>query len=395
VPLAKPVPLAYATEVERRIFFVSSHIVDFELIPRGDALAEISLVCDAPLDETNLAEKINFMVENDVAGQRIFLPKVVWKSASRRAADDTTFSRLVEDDAAQEIGAGQVVLGEPLIALVHYFDDAIKAMVKQRYGAREYRYPTLISTRTLETCGYFSSFPQYLMFVTRLHSDVAAYRAFQEEYAQQGKIDASVLGSCDNVDYCLPPTMCFHTFGHYAGRVLESGGLHTVTTKGKSFRFESRYATTLERLWDFTIREIVFMGPRDLVLQAREELMEVVFDFMDGLGLAGLCEVGNDPFFCNSDTADRVGAQRMMELKYELRLDVAADRSVAVASFNFHDDFFVSSFGITGGDGAQLFSGCAGFGLERLVYAFLCQYGSDPAGWPAAVASATAEALGR
>ena len=36
-------------------------------------------------------------------------------------------------------------------------------------------------------------------------------------------------------------------------------------------------------------------------------------------------------------------------------------------------------------------SGCAGFGIERLVYAFLCQYGMDQGSWPPAVAAASSK----
>jgi hypothetical protein len=76
-----------------------------------------------------------------------------------------------------------------------------------------------------------------------------------------------------------------------------------------------------------------------------------------------------------------VWSQHLLELKYELRLPLTADRDVAVCSFNFHDRFFGESFGIGTEDGVA-YTACAGFGLERLTYAFLCRHGVDPCGWP-------------
>ncbi|MFH8349521.1 hypothetical protein [Streptomyces sp. NPDC018045] len=390
IDLHTPVPDGLASEIERRLYFVSPEISGFELVTEGGEVRGVTLLSQRPLARAAVADKVNRLVDADVRKQWPTAPKSVWTSPHRRTVEDGgTFARLAETGAVSAVGEGQVALGEPLLSLLAYFDRAVKGLLARHFTAAEYRYPTLISTRALETAGYFASFPHHLMFVTRLHNDIDVYEEFRAAYGGKG-IDAAVLASCRNVDYCLPPTMCYHTFHQYSGRNLEAGRVHVVTSRGKSFRYEAAYATTLERLWDFTIREIVFFGPRDAVLAARETFMRTVFDYATDLGLSGFCEVGNDPFFCAADTSERIWSQRLMELKYELRLDVAPDRSIAVGSFNFHDDLFGRGFGIDQGDDGPVRSACVGFGLERLVYAFLCQFGADPDGWPDAVRAGTA-----
>jgi hypothetical protein len=379
VPLHQALDWSQADELARRVHYVSAEIVDFALVGDGEITA-VDLVSARPLDQETYTEKLHHLVANDLSGQRVTRKKVIWTSPAKRVAAGR-FDELVELGMATTLGEGQVAVGEPVIGLMDYFDRRLTALLREHHEVAEFRYPTLVPTSTVEACGYFSSFPQYLMLVTRLHNDLDVYRDFQRRYAERGRVDASVLDSCANVDYCLPPTMCFHTFGHYRGAALPAA-LTVVTAKGKSFRFESRYSATLERLWDFTIREMVFMGPKDLVVGARRTFMTAVFATVAELGLSGYCEVGNDPFFCHADTSDRVWSQRFLEQKYELRLAVGPDRDVAVGSFNFHDDFFGLRFGITCGDRAPATSGCVGFGLERLVYAFLCQYGLDAADWP-------------
>jgi seryl-tRNA synthetase len=314
---------------------------------------------------------------------------VIWRSAVRRAAKDV-FAELTDRGLAWTSGEGQVAVAEPLLGLMDYFDSALTSILRSDFAVQEYRYPTLIPSSTLAACGYLASFPQHLMLVTRLHSDIDVYHCVRDQYGSGGQIDSSILPFCDNADYCLPPTMCFHTFSHYRGRRLDDTALTVVTAKGKSFRFESRYSTTMERLWDFTIREIVFLGTKDQVIAARTRLMESVFSYADRLGLTGYCEVGNDPFFCDPDTTDRVWAQRLLELKYELRLAIGEGRTTSAGSFNLHEDYFGTAFGITLKNGQTAFSGCAGFGLERLVFGFLCQYGLEPSGWPPEVARALA-----
>lgn len=392
VTLETPVPADQEAELRRRVFFVSAQITGFEILATAGKLTAVVLRSEQPLDHDALARKLGFVIANDLAGQRYVPARMIWTSPHHRECDDSVYERLRAAGHVAEVGEGQVAFGEPLIMLADWFDAQLTEIVEDEFSSvRNYRYPTLIPTRVLEAAGYFSSFPQYVMFVTRLHSDVDVYRGFQEQYRRDGRLSPDVLERCRDVDYCLPPTMCFHTFGHYSGSVVGADGLEVVTAKGKSFRFESRYATTLERLWDFTIREVVFLGDRADVLDARQRLMARVFAFIADLGLAGGCEVGNDPFFCEPDgDLGRISAQRLMELKYELRLQVSDDRSIAVGSFNFHDNFFGKGFAITRPTGEHISSGCAGFGIERLVHAFLCQYGTDQAAWPAAVAQVRA-----
>ncbi|MFI5727002.1 hypothetical protein [Streptomyces cyaneofuscatus] len=384
VDLHTTLPGELAEEVERRLLFVSAEISGFQLIVENGAVVGAVLESDAPLDRASLAEKINRVVDGDVRDQRTTLPKVVWTSPHEHTTEEGTFELLHRSGMVGAARDGLVALGEPLLSLLDHLDNAVKGLLRQDFAPVEFRYPTLISTQAMEATGYLASFPHHLMFVTRLHNDIDVYQEFQRSHEERG-LDSTVLDSCRNVDYCLPPTMCYHTFDQYRDRTLPAEGLHVVTAKGKAFRFEAGYATSLERLWDFTIREIVFMGEREEVLAARRRFMQRTFAFIEDLGLAGFCEVGNDPFFGGPDTSTRIWSQKLMELKYELRIPVAPERTVAAASFNFHDDLFGEKFGIGYGPDATVRSACVGFGLERLAYAFLCRHGLDVDAWPASV----------
>lgn len=86
--------------------------------------------------------------------------------------------------------------------------------------------------------------------------------------------------------------------------------------------------------------------------------------------------------------------QRMMELKYELRMNTSAIETISVGSFNYHEQFFAENFTLKSpGEDELIFTGCAGFGLERLPYAFLCQYGTDMKHWTETIRNALNEEL--
>lgn len=384
IVLDQPIPHYLAHELEKRIFFISDQILDYRLIIEQAQIRGVELTTATPAQPDELSRKVNYIVANDVINQRDIASKIIWRSPHTRPSQATMFEQLVAHGVALEVGEGQICVGEPFIQLMHYFDQELRAIAVERLGGREYQYPTLIPTSVLEKCGYFTSFPHFLMFVTRLHSDVATYTGFLEDYAAGRDVRSFALEHCRDLTYCLPPTMCFHTYHQYRDRKLDGQQL-VITARGKSFRFESRYARSLERLWDFTIREIVFMGSHEFVLGCREQFMQHVFALIDRLGLTGFCEVANDPFFCNADSASKIWSQKILELKYELRLNVAPDRTIAVGSFNFHENFFGKGFNITSETDEWVKTACVGFGLERLTYAFLCQYGLDASAWPLAV----------
>jgi len=387
ITLDLPVPEIHAGELARRIFFISETITDFTLVRSGDQISAVDVAVEDEADLDGLTRKLRFVVANDVVAQRPFDPKVIWSRETGVASRDV-FGELTERGIATEPGQGLVAFGEPVLSLMDYLDARVRALVIAEFGAKEYRYPTIMPVSVLNRCGYLKSFPQLMMFVSRLHSDVDVYRRFLSDLDDGQDLTKRLCADAADVEYCLPPTMCFHTYAQLAGRALPTASA-VFTSRGKSFRFESRYQRSLERLWDFTIREIVFVGPRDFVVRSRARLMELTFALAAELGLSGYCGVANDPFFVSTDTAERVWSQQLLELKYELRVPLEADRDVAVCSFNFHDRFFGQAFGIESAavDGAA-YTACAGYGLERFAYAFLCQHGLDPSGWPAEVRKA-------
>ncbi|MEM9557175.1 MAG: hypothetical protein AAGC60_23150 [Acidobacteriota bacterium] len=396
IRLAHSVPAGLAPELAKRLYFVSSAIEGFDLVTADDASGSVWAVdveLDSPHadDVRDLERKVDRMVAQEILGQREMPPKRVWSSAAPPAVCVDAEGLLADGDALFRAGDGQVGFGEPLLSLFEYFDRRLRAIALRLENAREYRYPTLLPASVLERFDYFASFPHFVMFVTRLHNDLDVYDAFVTSYREEGRLPEGLLGHCRDHSLCLPPTMCYHAFEQHAGRQLV--GDRVVTARGKSFRFESRYHAGMKRLWDFTIREIVFLGSPDFVHRSRRSVLDAACALMDELGLVGVCEVANDHFFLDRETATRIFSQRLMELKYELLLDVGPDEAIAVASFNAHGRYFGEAFGIDGDDGT-ITSGCVGFGLERLVFAFLCQRGVDPAGWPESVRRAV-EAGGR
>lgn len=85
------------------------------------------------------------------------------------------------------------------------------------------------------------------MSVYRLKNEYSVFSAVEHE---DGEISDSLLPSVVHfMPYSLPPTMCYYIYDMFSDSVIDHN--QAITTLGKSFRFENKYADEYGRLWDF------------------------------------------------------------------------------------------------------------------------------------------------
>ena len=243
------------------------------------------------------------------------------------------------------LGDGRALLRGTAAGLVRWFDDRFLRMACED-GAVECRFPATISNDVLARAGYFEAHPD----------------------------GATALGA-GAASYWLPPAVCYHAYAMLAGTRLDAP--IKLTASQTCFREADRRALTSDRLWEFTMREAIFIGPRDWVSAERTRWAERLDAFARGLRLTGSRVPATDPFFAAAGRGRHL-IQQLKGLKEELRLGIGSD-TVAVASFNLHERFFGTRFDITLQEGAAAHSGCAAFGLERWALAFIDQHGSAAA----------------
>jgi seryl-tRNA synthetase len=130
---------------------------------------------------------------------------------------------------------------------------------------------------------------------------------------------------------------------------------------------------------------MVRIGEPDAVAAWRERWREQALTLLASLGIDARADVASDPFFGRSGRL-LARSQRAQELKFEVLVQIAGPEPTAVASFNYHQEHFSSTYGIVLEDGAgTAHSACLGFGLERIALALVRVHGLEPAGWPVSV----------
>lgn len=213
-------------------------------------------------------------------------------------------------------------------------------------GAEDRIFPTVIAEQTLTRAEYFQSFPNYASRVER---------------------------PGQKAGYFLSPAVCYHCYEALANSRL--AGPVIIGCCGRCFRGDESDGS---HLWEFTMREVVFLGSATFVQEQREKWMKRIQGWAEMLGLEAALSPANDAFFGAENRGKKL-RQQLKQLKYELRAPGPAGTVMAIASFNLHEQFFGSRFSISLEDGSPAFSGCVAFGLERWIMALLTRQSAEEA----------------
>lgn len=258
------------------------------------------------------------------------------------------------------------------VKLFEYFDTIFKE-IAMSMGAEVEQYPVLLPIDTYKDSGYLRNSPQYGMFCCDTVEDVDYLKQLNNV---EGEINNRFLGK---KNYVLSPSACFHIFEDNRNKVLTQN--KAVTILQSVFRNEGRLNwNQFGRLRDYHVREIVFIGDKEYVEASRMKVIDKTIEYMKKIGFSGKIVSASDYFVIPQMQKFKL-IQMKEKLKYEWRLMVNNEEDIAAASYNLHGINFTNQFNIKI-EGEKTVSGCVGFGIERIVMAFLAQFGLDMNLWP-------------
>ena len=266
---------------------------------------------------------------------------------------------------------GQSAFSGALLSLYRRLDCLFLRWAAER-GAAEHRFPTFIPARELDRLDYFRSFPHLVTFPVALDPAKDNLAAFARGAPLDGHGNVQLTERAPVSDV-LTPAACYHFYVQFQGDALMEA--RYVTTRATCFRREEYYAP-LQRQWSFSMREIVCLGTADEVKAFLAGGRATIEGFCKKSGLPVEWQEATDPFFEPSRSAKYL-SQKLDPVKTEM---VFRD-SLAIGSVNFHRNYFGDVFQITRA-GAEVYSGCIAFGLERWMFAFLSHFGIDERDWP-------------
>jgi seryl-tRNA synthetase len=251
----------------------------------------------------------------------------------------------VREDGLAILGPGDIALRTEI--------EAKFAQWLAVFGAAEVELPRLIRLEDAASIDYFENFPQLGLAVSGLADPDAVTRR-----AKAGEC-AVGLRDLETPRHVLPSAACYGLYFALRGAVMPEISLYTF--RGHCFRREAAYED-LDRLLGFTMREVVAVGTGAAVEQFVARAHEVLRHGASRFGIDARLIPATDPFF--ADNGPRAKMQRLLPVKHEL----VSARGVALASANFHRNFFGERCDIRlAASNEPVSTACLGLGIERWI----------------------------
>jgi seryl-tRNA synthetase len=386
IDLPRQIDPELAADIEKEAAFVSPFLRALR-VSGGRAAVELEIADRAR--DAEVKGKVERFLDAMLKRVHRFEPKVFWRRARR---DVGPLATAVNEELLQRgwlfaYGQGHVALAGPALALAELIDARAAALYARHFGALPRSFPAFVDADTLHRCGYFDSHPNAISFVGHMVEDFDAIEAFRQA---NSCAEGALMPGADHVHLpglCLNPAACFPCYPTLTGQRIGDEGA-AFSWKGRVFRYESRNLVGLDRLWEFNVRELVFVGSAAHVADCRRRVLPVIGELAELFDLECRIETASDPFFATVSAA-RTFWQRAQEVKNEIILTVepgpdGARRELACGSINLHGTFFGDRFDIGVADGASpAATACVGLGIERWVLAGFSQHGFEAKRWPA------------
>jgi len=222
-----------------------------------------------------------------------------------------------------------------------------KTVCSKLTGFVEIDQETTISSENLSKFDYFRHFSHHLCAVGAIPID--DYAKCVENNGFDSKLNST--------GQYLTPAACLNLYPSLfsAGANLD---IYKISSLAKVYRHESEY--TRYRACEFTVREFLFYGRRNLVLQSIEEVTFAIKESITIYKGALLLEPANDSFVPIPLGKLLESNQKKAEVKKEFVLDAVP---IAIGSINVHETHFMKSFGI---NRENFITACIGVGLTRV-----------------------------
>ena len=385
LPLSREIDFEIAGDIEKESVFVSPQI---DRIVVSEDLKSARLIAREGANLEEVADKAKRFLDVMVKQVTGFEIKV-FVDTKRKDTGPYQIGvndGLVERGWMHDYGKGQVAYSGPVLKLAQLINEKAGELYKKAYNATDGHFPAMIDADTLHKCGYFDSHPNAVTFLGNVIEDFDAIEEFRRANSCS---EGALLPQPEHIHIdgmCLNPAACFPCYPTLKGKTYLTG--ESFTWMGRVFRYESRNINGLDRLYEFNVRELVFVGTEEYVRECRAKALPIVEEMATFFDIDCQVQTATDPFFATVSAAKKFW-QAAQEVKNEIKIPALGNdgstKMLACGSINLHGNFFGKRFEFYCANGEPAQTGCVGLGIERWVLAAFTQHGFEPHRWPEAV----------
>lgn len=306
--------------------------------------------------------------------------KILYKTDYSGSESSNPMDHLINSKQVIPMENGTFIFQGEFLRLMKFIDKYLFAFART-LGGTEQQYPVLWPIELLRRIDYLKDFPQNILLVSGAKKDHKSLETIATRYNSNHdfksiKVDENFDESCN----VLGPSTCDPCYYVLKDKVQEGNNIYTALSK--SFRNEVSSTDDLDRLPEFSLREVITVGSMDFVLEIRQQYIDFCVNFLEFAQLDAKIEIANDPFF-TTDSILKNSYQNSVNSKYEILTKLNyTNTELPIGSINWHGDFFGRAFDVTNKESEYIYSSCLGFGIERVIFTFLSQHGNETHKWP-------------
>jgi seryl-tRNA synthetase len=283
----------------------------------------------------------------------------------------------------------------PYMRLHRAISDLVVEQVALPLGFEEIGLPKLVPLRVMRKKGQLTGIPHEMFYVSPPKArDEKEFEEYADRVAVTGEEAPEKLREhLRPPEYCLPYAQCEPFYELFGGEIVDAARLPLkyFDRTGFSFRWEAGGIKGLERFNQFTRIELSWLAQPDECAAIRDQVIERyrhLFDKLLDLEVRAaevtpvwMAHSGAQP----SEKEARVPATIDLEAYMPFRGHREKCEWLEIGNSSVNFSKYLEWYGVKEKQERELWFGCSGQGIERIVFSLLAQKGFDPDKWPKAL----------
>lgn len=366
--------------IKEMLPYTSEHIKNIVQIEEDDI---IKIYCDEQY-KANVEESIGKL--NELISDKFFKDKKIsttriedWTDKSVVNSEDI-FTKLQRTSEIYDTADGTFAYSGLPLKIFEYFISKIDEYAKEvfaDYSIKRHKVPALYSVDGYQKGGYFETFPHHIMFETTSVNNLENI----EKFSKASNFAEANIG-IKKPQNILRTASCAPIYKYLENTIISEDTKDVYIVTGTCFRNESDNIRSLSRLNEFTMKEYVFVGSENFIEDSLNKATKLWEYWVKVFSLNSKIETATDSFFASKYQKLKL-FQALGKSKVEFKCLIPAEDSyISCSSKNYHRTHFSSKYNIHYlNDNTLAQSACFAFGIDRLMYAFLSQKGTEIEKW--------------
>lgn len=284
----------------------------------------------------------------------------------------------------------------PYMKLYRAVLDLLTEEVARPLGFEEIGLPKLIPLRVMKKKGQLTGIPHEMFYVCPPKArEEKEFEEYADHVAVTGDLAPEKLREhLRPPEYCLPYAQCEPFYELFSQEIVDADKLPLkfFDHSGHSFRYEAGGIKGLERFNQFTRMELAWLAKpedcakiRDGVVERYKRLFGTLLELEVRAAEVTPVWMAHAGAAAAAKGDDKVPATIDFEayMPYRGHREKCEWLEIGNSSVNFAK--YVEWYNVKERQGRELWFGCSGQGIERILFAVLAQRGFDPENWPEAL----------